>query len=93
MAQPTYAEAEDFGGPERVAAAVLISGQNPDGTPHALPIAPFTYEWKALAYTNLAGYQAGLAVEVAAGWEPIGVTSGDRTVNPGALSVTYRRRT
>lgn len=49
------------------------------------------FEYKAVGYADLAGYQAGLATEVAAGWDVIGVTPGDRALNAGTLVVTYRR--
>lgn len=48
------------------------------------------FEWKAVSYADFAAYGAGLAVEVAAGWEPFAVTSHVEAAAEDIL-VTYRR--
>ncbi len=50
------------------------------------------YTYKTVDYATSAAYATGLATEAAADWEPISSCSGDRTINPGALVITYRKK-
>lgn len=49
------------------------------------------FEYDAVAYNTFALYDADLPVKQAAGWDVVAATIGDRTVNPGALVITYRK--
>ena len=54
-------------------------------------LAAVDYDYKVSNYTDVAAYQAGLAVEVAAGWHPIATTNFLAGVGDENLIVTYRK--
>lgn len=49
------------------------------------------FEYQAVSYDDVADYQAGLAIETAAGWDVVSTTNRAPAVGEEVLVVTYRR--